>query len=176
VSGERRHLVLVGLMGSGKTEVGRECARRLGRPFVDTDALVEARAGRSIADIFRHDGEDAFRLLERDAVAHACASPEPAVISCGGGAVLSEENRRVMRGEGTVVLLTAPVEVLAARVGAGEGRPLLGSAEPADVLACLAAERDDAYRAAAHVAVDTSGHDLVAVADDVLACLDEVDG
>ncbi len=82
-----RHLVLVGLMGAGKTTVGEVCASRLGRPFVDTDDVVEATTGRVIAEIFATDGEAAFREAERRAVADVCASPEPLVIACGGGAV-----------------------------------------------------------------------------------------
>ena len=76
---ERRHLVLVGLMGAGKTTVGERCATRLQRPFVDTDDLVQTLAGRPVADIFATDGETAFRVLERQAVADACASPTPLV-------------------------------------------------------------------------------------------------
>src|SRR5450432_3368195 len=99
-----RHLVLVGMMGSGKSTVGKRCAERLARPLVDTDEIVENLAGASIADVFERDGEAAFRALERQAVADACAARVPAVIAAGGGAVLDAENRKHMRAAGTVVL------------------------------------------------------------------------
>ncbi|MBV8951679.1 MAG: shikimate kinase, partial [Actinobacteria bacterium] len=87
-------------MGAGKSTVGRRCAAQLGRPFVDTDDLVETLAGMPVKDVFATQGEDAFRALERQAVADACASPVPAVIACGGGAVLDPTNRRRMQHAG----------------------------------------------------------------------------
>ena len=111
-AGARRHLVLVGLMGAGKTTVGEACAQRLGRAFVDVDQTVEAVAGRSVAEIFRTDGEAAFRDLERRAVADVAASPAPLVIACGGGAVLDTDSRRALRETGFVVWLRAtPTEL-----------------------------------------------------------------
>ena len=111
-----RHLVLVGLMGAGKTTVGQVCARRLGRGFVDTDALVEAAAGATIPELFAAEGEAGFRARERTAIADAMASPEPLVIACGGGAMVDPENRRTVRHGGVVIWLQAPPDVLAARV------------------------------------------------------------
>lgn len=169
VSG-RRHLVLVGLMGAGKTSVGMRCAARLDRAFVDTDEVIEATTGRSVTDLFR-DGEDAFRSLERQAVADACAAPDPVVVSCGGGAVLDPDNRRVMRATGTVVWLDAPARTLAGRVGehAGGSRPLLaGGAPTVETLERLAALREPAYEAAAHVRIDTDGLGVDEVSDAVL--------
>ena len=113
------HLVLVGLMGVGKTSVGEVCATRLDRPFVDTDDLVETAAGMTIADVFAYYGEDRFRALEREAVTDACASPVPAVVACGGGAVLHADNRRRLKTAGLVVWLQAPPEVLVDWVGRG---------------------------------------------------------
>lgn len=161
------HLVLVGLMGAGKTTVGRRCARRLERPFVDTDDLVCAAAGMPVAEIFAGPGEPHFRDLERRAVADAAASPVPLVIACGGGAVLDPENRRVLAARGVVVWLRAPVEVLAARVASGDGRPLLAG-DPVAALARLDAARAAAYDAVADRSVDTAGLDVDAVADAVL--------
>jgi shikimate kinase len=107
------HLVLVGLMGAGKTTVGQACAARLGRAFVDTDDLVVTLAGVPFDEIWRDGGEPRFRELERAAVADACASPDPLVIACGGGAVLDPDNRARLRAAGVVVWLRAPVDVLA---------------------------------------------------------------
>jgi len=162
------HLVLVGLMGSGKSSVGEHCATLLGRPFVDTDELVAATAGATVPEIFAAQGETGFRALERTAVADVCASPEPLVIACGGGAVLDPDNRRQLRDHGVVVWLRAGTDELARRVGAGDGRPLLQGGSPAATLARLAELRAPAYEAVAHVVVDTDGLEVGAVTDRVL--------
>lgn len=161
------HLVLVGLMGSGKSTVGRECARRLDRPFVDTDEVVEQEAGRPVREIFAVEGEPGFRDRERRAVAAVCAAAVPTVIACGGGVVLDPANRAELRAAGVVVWLRAPVAELVARVGTGAGRPLLAD-EPVGALARLERERDSAYGAAAHVVVDTAGLGVDPVVDRVL--------
>jgi shikimate kinase len=168
MSGE--HLVLVGLMGAGKTSVGEVCATRLGRPFIDTDDLVETAAGMTIADVFAYYGEDRFRALEREAVTDACASPAPAVVACGGGAVLHADNRRRLASAGYVVWLQAPPEVLVDRVGRGQPRterPLLADG-PAPTLERLAFVRADAYAAVADARVDTSDLTVSEVADAVI--------
>ena len=143
-------------MGAGKTTVGRRCAQRLGRPFVDTDDLVVAMTGMPFAEFFAEYGEPAFRDLERQAVADVGASPEPLVIACGGGTVIDPENRSRLRATGTVVWLQAPVPVLANRVGAGRaGRssPVTRSVRSTR----LGATREAAYEATAHGHVDTGG-------------------
>jgi shikimate kinase len=162
-------LVLVGLMGAGKTSVGRRCAERLGRRFVDTDEVVEASHGATVADIFASEGEEAFRALERDAVASAAASADPLVIACGGGAVLDAGSRERLRETGTVVWLRADPETLGARVGRQPGtRPLLADGPATATLEALAVARADAYAAAAHAVVDTDGRTQDEVADAVL--------
>lgn len=164
----RRHLVLIGLMGAGKTTVGLECARRLQRPFVDTDELVTSSSALSVEGIFATWGEPRFRELEREAVANVSASPEPLVVACGGGTVLDPENRRALRSTGLVVWLRAPTATLVERVGDGSARPLLRD-DPAGALARLERLREPAYEAAAHAKVDTDGLGIVAVADAVLS-------
>lgn len=167
-----KHLVLVGLMGAGKSTVGRACALRLDRPFVDVDEVVEANARRPVAEIFAADGEAAFRALERAALADVCAAPQPLVIACGGGAMGDADNRRRVRADGCVVWLTADPTTLAARVGRGaarDQRPLLaGGDAPVATLERLALLRAWAYAAAAHVTVDTAGLTPDEVADVVL--------
>lgn len=163
-----RHLVLVGLMGAGKTSVGARCAAALGRHLVDTDELVEATAGQTVSEIFAAEGEGGFRARERTAVTDACASPEPLVIACGGGAVLDPESRAAMRDHGVVVWLRASPEHLAERVGVGDGRPLLEGRAPAETLEQLAAQRAGAYEAAADVAIDTDGIGVEEVASRVM--------
>ena len=162
------HLVLVGLMGAGKTTVGARCAARLDRPFVDTDELVETATARTIAEIFESEGEQAFRAHERRAVADACASPDPLVIACGGGAVVDAENRDLLRARGVVVWLRAGPEVLAGRVRPGGSRPLLARGETVDVLTDLADVRAAAYRDTAHTVVETDDLDLEEVVNAVL--------
>jgi shikimate kinase len=165
--GSRRHLVLVGLMGSGKTTVGSACATRLARPFVDTDDIVEANTGLSVSDVFAQQGETGFRRLERRALADACATPTPAVIACGGGAVLDGDNRRRLHQAGFVVWLQAPPATLMARVKDGSERPLLHGRGTA-TLERLATVRAAAYEAAADALVDTEARTVPEVVDAVL--------
>ncbi len=149
-------IVLTGFMGTGKTEVGRRLARLLGRPFVDTDDLVEAAAGRSVADIFTAEGEPRFRALEREAVERACGVPE-AVIATGGGTILDPENRRRLAAAGPIVCLAARPEVILRRVRNPASRPLLATApDRAGRVEALLAARASTYALASHT-VDTSG-------------------
>jgi shikimate kinase len=159
-----RHLVLIGMMGVGKSSVGRRVALRLGRQLLDTDKLVEEDAGRTVAEIFADDGEAAFRALENAAVRRALESDPFAVIAFGGGAVLEPANRGLARELALVVWLQAPAKELVRRVSGsmrrsgGTARPLLHQGRPPElVLDELARDREEAYRAAAHVFVDTAG-------------------
>ncbi len=168
---DQRHLALIGMMGVGKSSVGRRIALRLGRQFLDTDKLVEDEAGCTIAEIFAAEGEPAFRALEAAAVRRAIESQPYAVIAFGGGAVLDPISRGLARQLALVVWLQAPARELARRVSAsmrrsgGTARPLLtshgtgtmGARSTEQVLDEIARQREDAYRAAAHVLVDTSG-------------------
>lgn len=163
-----RHLVLVGLMGVGKTTVGRLCATRLGRTFVDTDELVVAAAGIPFADLWANEGESGFRARERMAVRDAAATQDPLVIACGGGAVLDADNRRALRETGFVVWLDAPAEALAARLGRDDSRPLLAGGDRTATLTRLADGRAAAYAAAADVRIETEGRPAADVADAVL--------
>ena len=168
-----RHVMLVGMMGAGKTTIGAECARRLARAFVDTDELIEATAGRTIAEIFSAEGEAGFRVMERAVVADVCASPVPLVIAVGGGAMLDPENRRLAGTKATVVWLRAGPRELAQRVAAqaaeaGGERPLLATADPVAMIERLTSLRADAYDAVADVVVDTDDRSIAAVADAVL--------
>lgn len=163
-----RHVILVGLMGAGKTVVGRCCAERLGRELVDTDELVEAAAGVPITEIFAAEGEEGFRAREVQAVTDALAAPEPAVIACGGGVVLDPGNRRRLADGGFVVWLTAPPRLLAERVASDDSRPLLSGRDPAEELARLTHVREPAYEAVADVVVDTDGRSPEEVTDAVL--------
>jgi shikimate kinase len=161
---DQRHLVLIGMMGVGKSSVGRRIALRLGRQFIDTDKLVEEEAGCSVAEIFAAEGEAAFRALEAAAVRQALDSEPYAVIAFGGGAVLDPTTRGLAHQVALVVWLQAPARELARRVSAsmrrsgGTARPLLAQGRsPEQVLDEIARQREDAYKGAAHVLVDTAG-------------------
>ena len=160
-------LWLIGMMGSGKTTVGRLVAARLGVAFRDTDTMVEEESGRSIPELWAEAGEAAFRAWERRAIAAAASSP--AVVATGGGAVIDRSNVATMRRGGVVVWLTADPVTLAARIGDGAGRPLLAGGDPRASLALLAQQRAPWYEAAAHHVVVTDGKALPEVADEVEA-------
>jgi shikimate kinase len=161
------HLLLVGMMGSGKTTVARLLGERTGRPVSDSDAEVERATGRSVVEIFDSEGEGAFREQERLALERALQEKEPAVIAVAGGAVLDPRNRKAMRQGGTVVWLRAEVATLAGRVGDGRGRPLL-TGDAAAALARLAAERAPLYAEVADVTVDVDSATPEEVASTVL--------
>ncbi len=163
-----KHLVLVGLMGAGKTTVGERCAGLLDRPFLDTDELVVAAAGIPFDELWAAEGEQGFRVRERVAVADAVASPQPLVISCGGGTVLDPDNRRSLRNTGVVVWLEAPSEALASRLADDHERPLLAGGDRAVTLERLRSLREPAYEAVAHVRVDTEGRTVDEVAAAVI--------
>lgn len=165
------HVILTGFMATGKTEVGRRLARRLGRPFIDVDGLVEAADGHSVAEIFASRGEGRFRELERTAVVEACRVPD-AVVATGGGTMLDPENRRRLAAAGPIVCLAAPAEEILRRVGDPASRPLLANGSAAgDRLArvrALLAERAPVYALATHT-IDTSGLDVEQVVERVHA-------
>jgi shikimate kinase len=148
----QRHVTLVGLMGVGKTTVGRRLGRELDRPFADIDEAVELRAGRTIRRIFSDDGEAAFRTLERAMLRELHATRAPLVISAGGGAVTDADNRAVLATTAFVVWLRASPAFLASRVSA-QHRPLLADDAEA-TLARLEAERRVAYESVADATVD----------------------
>jgi shikimate kinase len=162
------HVVLVGLMGAGKSTVGPLVATRMARPFVDTDELVEVAAGKTVAEIFADAGEAAFRELERLAVADACASPEPLVIACGGGAALDPVSRRAIDAAGVVVWLRASAGRLAERISDAGTRPLLAGGQAVETLERLQLLRAESYEAVADVIVDTDALDADAVTERVL--------
>jgi shikimate kinase len=161
-------LVLVGPPGAGKTTVGRAVAQRLGVPFRDTDADIVSLAGKPIPEIFIDDGEEHFRALERDAVRVALQEHD-GVLSLGGGAVLAEETRALLRDH-TVALLDVDLSSAAKRVGLNRDRPVL-ALNPRGQLKVLLDQRMPYYREVARITVDTSGLSQRAVVDALLDAL-----
>jgi shikimate kinase / 3-dehydroquinate synthase len=166
----RHNIVLIGFMGTGKTAVGQLVASRLGRAFIDTDALIAARAGRPIPTIFAEDGEAAFRRFEAAVVSEAAAQ-SGSVIATGGGVALSPENMDRLRRSGVIIALHADPRAILARVGGGGERPLLGN-DPEDNVRRLLEERAPFYRAA-DLVVETSALSVEAVAERVIAFVRE---
>lgn len=164
-------IVLVGLMGSGKSSVGRLVADRIGARFADTDHLAEHRVGRTVAEVFALDGEAAFRRLEAEIVRDAVADEDLGVVALGGGSVTSELVRDALAADGLdVVWLRARPDTLVARMAPHEvaSRPLLAG-DPASVLARLSAEREPYHHAVAHRIIDVDDLAPDAVADVVVA-------
>jgi shikimate kinase len=152
---EPRRLALVGLMGAGKTRVGRALAAGLGWPFHDADRMAEARAGKSIPEMFRVLGEAPFRDLEAEILAELAETPPPLVAALGGGVVERAENRALLGlGFFTVWLDVAPEEA-ARRVGPGPGRPLLEGEDPGIVLSGLDRRRRPWYEEVARLRLAT---------------------
>ena len=160
---------LVGMMGSGKSAVGRLVAFRQDRPFVDTDTVIEHLAERPIRQIFAEEGEAWFREVEATAVSSLVS--HDGVVATGGGVVLREDNVVAMRSSGPVVWLRASIEALQARVGGDDHRPLLAGAPTADRLAALMAERAERYAGAADFVIDTDNLTIAQVTAAVEAVL-----
>jgi shikimate kinase len=163
-------ILLVGMMGAGKSTVGRLLAERLGWGFSDSDAVVEAATGRSVPELFSARGEALFRLAESEALKEIVSGSSPVVVSVAVGAVLDPVNRTLLVSSGTVVWLRATVSTLADRVGDGSGRPLLGD-DPVGALNRLDAERRPAYDEVASWVVEVDGLEASEVADRVLECV-----
>jgi shikimate kinase len=144
----RRSIVLVGMMGAGKSSIGRRLAARLGVPFVDADVEIEQAAGMSIADIFEAHGEPSFRAGEARVIARLLEHG-PQVLATGGGAFINHQTRANIRDKGISVWLKADLDVLARRLRRRSDRPLLKTADPVATLANLLAERDPIYGEAA---------------------------
>jgi len=153
--GNFQNICLVGMMGAGKTTVGRQLAKRLGRRFVDADHEIEARTGVRIATIFEIEGEAGFRRREAEAI-DALTREHGLVLATGGGAVLDPSNRRRLKESGLVVYLRVLPLLLYERTRHDRNRPLLQVADPLATLEELFAQRDPLYREVADVVIDTS--------------------
>jgi shikimate kinase len=165
-------VLLIGMMGAGKSTTGHLLAARLGWPYLDSDEEILRQTGRTVPEIWKGDGEPAFRAQESKVLAEATTSDGPAVIAVAGGAVLDPENRARIRAAGLVVWLRAAVSVLAQRVGGGAGRPLLEEGAAA-ALEHLTEARAPIYAQLADLVFDVDQLSPPQVVDLVVAALRE---
>ena len=165
----RRPLVLVGMMGAGKSSVGRRLALRLGLPFVDADTEIEAAAGMSIPEIFEHHGEAAFRSGEARVIARLLDCG-PQVLATGGGAFMNPLTRQAISRQGLSLWLKADFDVLMRRIRRRTDRPMLATADPAATLRALIDERYPVY-ADADITIESRDVPHATVVDEIMAAL-----
>ncbi len=169
----KSNVALIGFMGTGKTAVGRVLAEKLNKEFVELDALIEQKAGKSIPEIFRQDGEITFREIEIE-VAREIASKSNLVIACGGGLVLNKINIDRLKEESVIVYLTASPDIILKRtLSGGETRPLLDVSDRASEIRELLSFRRPFYQRAADIEINTSKLDVDAVAEQIIVKLKE---
>jgi shikimate kinase len=169
---EAANVYMVGMMGAGKTTVGRMLARKLRLRFVDSDHEVEARCGVSVPVIFDLEGEAGFRAREAQVIADLTAS-KGIVLATGGGVVLNEQNRERLAQSGTVIYLRARPEDLYRRVRGDRNRPLLATPDPLGRLRELYAQRDPLYQSIAHITVDTGSQGIAVLVRALLGKLED---
>ncbi|PHS70046.1 MAG: shikimate kinase AroK [Methylophaga sp.] len=167
------NIFLVGPMGAGKSTVGRQLAKALGRDFVDSDKEIEQRTGVSISWIFEMEGEAGFRVREQKVI-EELSSLKDIVLATGGGAVLDEATRRILRSRGHVVYLTASVEQLFRRTSKDKSRPLLQGDDPKKQIITLLEQRDPLYRDVADIVLRTGDQSIQHAVSDVIKQLEEL--
>ena len=168
----RSRIFLVGMMGAGKTTVGRQLAKRLGKMFHDADRDIEERTGVSIAVIFEIEGEAGFRKREAEAI-EQLTTLDDIVLATGGGAILDARNREHLKSRGFVIYLHALPAVLWQRTRADKSRPLLQGADPRERLEAIYGVRDPLYREVADLVVDTGRQGIGPLVSQVLTRYDE---
>jgi shikimate kinase len=166
-------IALIGFMGTGKTAVGELLAQRTGKKFIETDSIIEKKAGKSIPDIFRENGEIGFRELEIEAIREA-ANKKNAVIACGGGAVLNKINIDRLKERCIIVCLTASPQVIIKRTsGDKDERPLLAVPDKVRQIRELLEFRKPYYQRSADITVDTSGLSIDSVVERIMGKIKE---
>ena len=165
------NIFLVGLMGAGKTTVGRALAKRLGMRFVDSDQEIEARTGATIPLIFEIEGEENFRRREAEVIRDLTAQ-QGIVLATGGGAILNPESRNYLKARGTVIYLRASVNSLLHRTINDRNRPLLQTADPRKKLEELSRQREPLYNEIAHFVIDTGRPNVHSMVQTILAQLE----
>jgi shikimate kinase len=166
-------IVLIGPMGAGKTTIGGLLAKRLCREFIDSDQVLEARTGVSIATIFEIEGEQAFRDREASILDELSLADGTNVLSTGGGAMMRESTRQLLRQRGVVIYLHALPQVSYDRVKRSKDRPMLGDANVRERLIALYEQRHPVYLLAAHIVVEASREKPAYVVDEIVCKLQE---
>jgi shikimate kinase len=162
------NLYLVGFMGTGKTTVGRAVAHKLGYALYDSDHMIEAKHGKSIADMFAEEGEAVFRARERDFIEQGHPATN-CVVACGGGLVIQPGMRELLLGKGVLICLHASLETILARTAGHRHRPLLNVEDPEQRIRRLFAEREAIYRRSGTLIL-TDGRPLHDIVNHVLRC------
>ncbi len=163
----QRNIVLIGFMGTGKSSVARCLAERLNRGFIEIDELIEQKAGKKINRIFKEDGEEYFRDLESDMI-EVVSKREGVVISCGGGAVLRDENVKIMKKNSVMIHLTASPRVILERIREDDTRPLLNYDDKMERIEELISMRKDIYHRCMDYTIDTSKLKVREVVDRII--------
>ncbi len=167
------NIILVGLMGSGKTTIGRQLARQLNLEFFDSDHEIENRTGANIPLIFELEGEQGFRKRET-AMLDELSQKQNIVLATGGGAVLTAENRNILRQRGHVIYLLASIEQLWERTRLDKNRPLLQTENPREKITSLLELRDPLYREVADTIIDTSNNNLKTTLKQILTVINNI--
>ncbi|MFM2344434.1 MAG: hypothetical protein RLZZ210_1045 [Pseudomonadota bacterium] len=163
----QQNIILIGMMGSGKTTIGRAVAQRINYPFFDSDHVIEERCGTSIATIFSLEGEIGFRKRETEVI-HSLCSQANIVLATGGGAVLDEKNRKALQSSGIIIYLKASIDALWQRTSQDKTRPLLENKNPRQILENIYQDRDPIYTSMANYTVDTSKSNISTLITQIL--------
>jgi len=161
------NIYLIGMMGSGKSTIGKILANKIDMPFVDLDTEIEKNTGKSITEIFRNDGQDIFRAIESQQLRDV----DNSVVSCGGGIIMDEKNCIIIKKNGRTILLTASMEELSNRLKDSYKRPLFSKNNIIETLTKLWLERQSQYLKTADIAVKTDGKIPQRIADEILSRL-----
>lgn len=164
---EEQNIILIGFMGAGKTSVGEALARRRGRKLIDTDWLIEEKAGMAISELFEKQGEAAFRQLETEVLMQLISEASGDVISVGGGLPMREENRELLKKLGTVVYLSVTPETVLKRLEGDTTRPLLAGEHPERKVRELLDLRTPIYKEACHFEAAVDGRTVEELADEI---------
>ena len=169
----KSNIFLVGLMGSGKTTVGRTLAKKLNKRFIDSDHEIEARTGASIPLIFEIEGEQSFRQREADVIRELTAL-DGIVLATGGGSILNPQSREYLKSRGTVIYLQASVNHILQRTAHDKNRPLLQTADPRKRIEELARQREPYYREVADIVIETGRPNVQSLVQAILTQLDNL--
>lgn len=167
-----RNIILIGFMGAGKTSIGEQLAYFKSQKLIDTDRMVERKAGMTISEIFERSGEAEFRRLETEVLKELLAQSGGEIISVGGGLPLRVENRQLLKKLGVVIYLKVRPETVLERLEGDSTRPLLLGEHREETVKDLLAHRDPIYESAAHLAIPVDGRTVEQIADEILKAMD----